>query len=221
MSLRNIILAAFALATAVTAQSLPTSASADVPFQVRYAVNLTASGYDAYINIANDGAQGAAQFGTSLTGQANTGSICANVYAFDQAEEIVACCSCQITPDETVGLSLARDILAHSLTTVAVGSVTIKLVASAPGGNGSCTQSAATLGTSQLVNGLLVWGTAAHRQYIGATTFFDAETQFLPAQLSASEQLSLATKCSFIVGNGSGPGICASCETNALGAVKI
>jgi hypothetical protein len=240
MYLRNVILVALAIATVSFAQSLasPAPASVDVPYQVRYAVNLTseaggpagslAGSLDAYFNIANDGAQGASPYGSGIIGQQYVGNICVNVYAFDNAEELVSCCSCLITPDETVGLSLEKDILNNPANGLAMGSLTIKLLATAPPGNGSsCAQSAILSSPVTLVTGMLAWGTTGHLFNQGETfplvagSYFGSETPFSPATLSSGEQTSLANKCSAFVGNGTGYGVCNSCEKNALGGQKM
>jgi hypothetical protein len=198
---------ALAVATVVFSQSLPTLTAVDAPYQVRYAVNLTtaATPLDAYIHIANDGA--------------SASSICANVYAFDQTEAMISCCSCLVTPDETIGLSFASDVLSNSLTPATPASVTVKLVATAVPSGGSCAQSAAGPSAQTLANGMLAWGTTPHfvNQAFGQTTFFEGETPFLPATLSTAEVSSLASRCALIYGNGSGYGICQGCAVSSLG----
>src|SRR5208282_1074421 len=124
----------------------------------------------------------------------------------------------------TIGFSLEKDILANPITAITIGSVTVKLLGTLAGkGSGGCFQSAALQGTPTIVSGLLAWGTTAHwiNQSPGQSAFFYGETPFLPAQLSAGEQTSLSTQCSLIIGNGTGYGICKSCETNALGGQKM
>jgi hypothetical protein len=66
------------------------------------------------INITNSGAIGAGLgFGTSA---AVTGAICANVYVYDPSEEVVACCSCPVTPNGLVSLSAQKDLIVNPLT---------------------------------------------------------------------------------------------------------
>ena len=109
-------LAVLCFGTAAFAQTLPALATLDVPYQVRYALNITSEaggiaanpagvvypgGLDSVFNVTNDGANGASPFGSGLA-NGSTGNICANLYAFDNQEEMVWCCSCLITPDETI-----------------------------------------------------------------------------------------------------------------------
>ena len=217
MYLRNVILVALALAMAAFAQGPATTlAATDVPFQVRYASNLTAG--DSYINVTNDGANGAPLLGPGLGGA--VGNICVNVYAFDQTEEMVSCCSCNVTPDQTKSLSVAADILSNTATGVRPGSLTIKLLSTLAGTGGSsssCANSAASVNTATIVAGMAAWGTTLHATPVPGT-FATTETAFTPATLSAGELAHLANTCSNIIGNLSGFGICSSCRTTSLGA---
>jgi hypothetical protein len=142
------------------------------------------------------------------------------VYAFDPGEEMISCCSCLVTPDQTVNLGVNRDLLTKTLTGTQPTSVTVKLLATlaGPGGQGSsCTNSAATVPTAQPACGMLAWGTTLHQAGpVGA--FNTTETRFTQATLSAGEEASLANRCASILGNGSGFGVCASCRAGALGA---
>jgi hypothetical protein len=154
MYLRNVILATLVLATAAFAQI-----TADAPFQVRYAANLNIG--ESYIDITNTGANGAPLLGPGFG--AASGNICVNVYAFDPGEELISCCSCLITPDQTVNLGVNRDLTVKTLTGVVPTSVTVKLLATLAGSGGagtSCTNSAATTTTG--VAGLAAWGTTLH-----------------------------------------------------------
>ena len=81
------------------------------PFQISYAANLNQG--ESYINLANTGANGAPLLGPGFG--VTAGNICANVYAFDPGEELIACCSCLITPDETVNLGVNRDLTREDL----------------------------------------------------------------------------------------------------------
>lgn len=133
-------------------------------FQVRYASNIRPAGSttipDSVINITNAGGSGGV---TNLSGTAATvgGSLCVNVYGFSADEQMVACCSCPVTPGGLVSLSVANDIATNTLTARRPTSAVIKLLATAPVG-GSCTGSASAVSATSLVPGLAAWGTTAH-----------------------------------------------------------
>ncbi|MBZ5585489.1 MAG: hypothetical protein LAQ30_25480 [Acidobacteriia bacterium] len=214
MHLRNVFFAILALAVVALAQP----ATVDAPFQVRYAANTTFG--ESYINITNDGANGAPLLGPGFGDQ--RGNICVNVYAFSPDEQMISCCSCLVTPNGLVNLGVNRDLTSKTLTGVIPTSVVIKLVASlsggTPAGSGtSCTNSAAQVTTATLVPGMLAWGTTNHLAAAGGA-YMVTETPFSPATLSAGELASLGGRCAAILGNGSGFGICRSCQAGALGA---
>jgi hypothetical protein len=86
-------------------------------------------------------------------------------YAFDPGEELIACCSCLVTPDQTVNLGVIRDLTVKTLTGVVPTSVTVKLLSTLAGAGGtgtSCTNSAATVTSATLANGMAAWGTTLH-----------------------------------------------------------
>jgi hypothetical protein len=146
MYLRNVVLAALVPAMAAFAQNPIT---ADSPVQVGYAANLNIG--ESYIDITNTGANGAPLLGPGFG--AASGNICVNVYSFDPGEELISCCSCLVTPDQTVNLGVNRDLTVKTLTGVVPTSVTVKLLATLAGTNGtgtSCTNSAATVATPLL-----------------------------------------------------------------------
>ena len=153
-------------------------------FQIRYAANLTSA--DAVINISNAGVNGAALNGPGFGGAA--GNMCANVYAFSPDEQLVSCCSCLITPNGLISLSVSNDLISNTLTGVRPNSVVIKIVATSAGSDfagTSCTNSAALAGTVkgfQLAAGMLAWGTTVHASPV-AGSFATTETPFLLAKL--------------------------------------
>jgi hypothetical protein len=237
MYLRNVILAALACTIAAFAQNPIT---ADSPYQVKYAANLLSG--ESYINITNTGANGASVLGPGF-GATQTGNICVNVYAFDPNEEMIACCSCLVTPDQTVSLGANADLTIKTLTGVPQPSITIKLLeslntttptlpGSVPGVYG-CTNSAATVvtgpaasGTNTVaIGGMAAWGTTLHPGPGG--TYVTTETAFTPAYLSTglpgtnTELASLTGRCASMIGNASGYGICLSCTAGALGGKKL
>ena len=218
MHLRNVILAALVCAMVAFAQ---TPITADWPFQVRYAANLAAG--ESYINIVNTGANGAPLLGPGFGGAA--GNICVNVYAFSPDEQLISCCSCFVTPNQVVNLGVNRDLTIKTLTGIVPPSVTVKLLNTLAGANGTsgssaCNNSAAQVGSANLpiAIGMAAWGTTLHAAPGGV--FATTETPFTPATLSAGELASITGRCAAILGNGSGFGQCLSCRLGALGGAK-
>src|SRR5579864_8695804 len=148
--------------------------TADSPYQVRYASNLTVG--DSVVNISNTGANGAG-VGSGTTATV-TGSLCANVYVYAPDEEIVSCCSCPVTPNGLVSLSAQRDLISNPLTRSTPTSIVIKLVATAPVG-GSCSNSAGAIASATTVPGMVAWGTTLHANSSAAAgTYGVTETAF-------------------------------------------
>jgi len=190
---------------AVLAQAQSTE---DTPFQVRYAVNLNIG--DSIVNITNSGASST----TSAPNQ--NGNICANVYAFLPNEQISSCCSCSVSPNGLVSLSVKKDLASKSITGITPHSIVIKLLATRAGSTAStCTPvTATTAGTENnlLVPGMVAYGTTIHNLPQATKndpyTYTVSETKFTHATLSSAELTSLTTLCSFILANGSGFGLC-------------
>ena len=175
---------------------------------------------ESYVNITNTGAN-SGRFG-QRGAFSMSGNICANVYTFDQNEQMISCCSCLVTPDQTVSLGVVRDLISSALipaapnsTPAIPNSVTIKLLSTLAGGAGNnCLNSAANVANATLVTGMGAWGTTLHAlTATSPVTYFGTETAFTPATLSATELNTLATQCTAFAG--SGVGICNSCRAGA------
>ena len=181
--------------------------AADTPYQTRYASNLKNG--DSLINITNTGA-------SSTTG--TNGILCANVYVFSPDNTMVSCCSCGVSPNALVSLSVKKDVLTNLTNPAAVpSSATIKVLSTLSPSSGTsttCTGTAGTAGTGSnvLATGMAAWGTTVHLGPPGVT-----ETAFTPSTLSAAELSKLNTSCSTIIG-GSGAGICKPCRVGGLSA---
>jgi hypothetical protein len=187
----------------------------DAPYQVRYAANLGAG--ESYINIINTGLNGAPPNGPGFP-NVSTGNICVNVYALDSSEELLGCCSCMVTPGQTVNLGVLRDVLPNTLVPVNSDSFTIKLVGSSANATTCVNNAAIVTPASLLAGGYVAFGTTMHAAQ--GSSFAMTETAFIPATLSSSELTSLAGRCAFIIGNAGGYGVCSSCRVGALGASK-
>jgi len=193
--------AAFSLAT--SGHVLADRAAGGPPdsFQVRYVSNLDIG--DSVINITNAG---------TLSGTDPAGNICVNAYVFDPSEELQECCSCLVTPNALKSWSVESDLTDNPLTPGMLNSVVIKLVATSANGANTCSASSTLPTTKNLVPGMRAWGTTLHSLPTTPVTYGVTETQFSPAVLSVSELSHLTSTCADIVKNGSGAGICRSCN---------
>jgi len=221
MRFRNVLLAALVCITmAVFAQAQ----TLDGFFQVSYAANPAAG--ESIINMINDGANGAPLLGPGFGGAA--GNTCVNVYAFDPGEELIACCSCLLTPDQVVNLGVNANLTIKTQTGVVPSSVAIKLLntLAGDGTKTSCTNSAALAGQVvgaaipfPIVPGLVAYGTTP-QQLTGTGVYNMVEHPFIPAVLSGDERASIVGRCASLIGNASSYGICLQCRSGALGAGK-
>ncbi len=204
----TLVLAVLVVSTAAFAQTDPPD-----QFQVAYASNIglipgTGLIGDSYINLTNAG---------TVAGTDPAGEICANVYTFDPAEELISCCTCLVTPNGLNSLDANVDLISNTLTPGTPTSIVIKLVATLPVG-GVCNAGNGGLAFTAFAGGLRAWATTLHLDPTGAYQL--TENAFLPAVLSATENGKLTSYCNFIQSDGSGFGICKSCAVGGLGATK-
>jgi hypothetical protein len=127
----------------------------------------------------------------SINPGASGGTLCADIYVFDQNEELQECCNCPITPDglftDTIFDLTNNPSFSGKFATTGV----IKVVSDV-----ACTASA-PVPTPEL------------RSYITnpqSTTVTESELE--PTPLSSAEEAQLAQACNFIKTNQSGRGIC-------------
>jgi hypothetical protein len=186
-------------ASASAQVSIATASVSDTSYYVGYYGNANYPGYpSAQLNVVNPGSTG-------------TG-LCANVYVFTSQQEMVECCSCYLSPDAQIQLSVNMDLTANPLVNAAkvpaptAGS--IELVSSNTSG-GACYGVA---GTAYAATGSLrAWNTHVRETLVGATPLFTlTETKLPQAVLDAggTELSKLQNACYFIQSNGSGAGVC-------------
>jgi hypothetical protein len=178
---------------------------------------------DAQMHIANPGSNGgygAADESPSAIPQG--GDLCANIYVFTSDEQMIACCSCKVSPNGMQGFSLATDLVNNPLTSILPKAGAIKVIASPGGGSPgnlgepppgpSATSTTGTacdagsfypaytadtdLGTSGRIPQLQTW--ISHVRPSGATfgaSHSVTEIPFAGARLSDSEYYKLVTQC--------------------------
>jgi hypothetical protein len=213
----NIRFFAFAAVVSAVAAFGSQPGGADQPFQVRYASNLAIG--DSVVNFSNAGSSSSVD--GLATGGAQNGDICANIYAYSPDEQLVSCCSCNVTPNALNSLSVKNDLASNTLTPIIPSALVIKVLATE--GGSLCTASkAASVKYEDLKQGLLAWGTTIHALPAlpgAAVEYGVTETAFsTPSTLSSAELYRMTRLCAFIRANGSGYGICKSCKVGGLGA---
>jgi hypothetical protein len=199
-------LSAAVLVLLVAAFAVPSFAQvvANDAYQVGYySANFQAGGngslYDQYVRIINTG-----QIGSPMDPSTQQGKVCADIYVFDANQEMVECCSCPITANGLLSLSLQNSLLNLPLTSVIPSSGVIKIVSDA-----GCNEQSIT---TPVNGGLRAFGT--HLQLLNmmvpplATNAVTTETQFQSAPLQNQEAGFLGQACSFVQYLGSGKGHC-------------
>ena len=175
------------------------------PYHVSYYGNANSGLPSAQVNIVNPG---------SLAGYSQhdahppVGDLCANVYVFVSDQQMTECCSCLITPNGNLQLSVDNDLTANPYTTDPPKAGDIKIVSSAAAGL-SCTGTAglpfAALPYTP-AGTLLEWIT--HSRPTTASLVTVTETAFHPTFLIQQEQQKLVNQCYTIWTNGTGHGRC-------------
>jgi hypothetical protein len=162
-------------------------------YQLNYYSNRNnAANADQTVRVVNPGT-----VGTPIS--AGHGTICADIYVFDATQEMIECCSCPITANGLLELSILNDLTQNPLTGFpAPGSGVIKIV-SDTGAN--CNELA-----PQPIPTLI--GYASHVQQPIAGTFVTTEDEFQDAYLAQEELAFLGQACSFVQYLGSGKGVC-------------
>ena len=140
--------------------------------------------------------------GTPLTSP--VGDICANIYVFDNNQEMIACCAQRITPNELDSASVGNQLTNNPVTSVVPWAGVIKIVLT-PAGSTTCNASSFPDGASASLGVAF----ATHLQVTGGATFV-TETGLSPANLSSYEAGFLPQACSFAKYLGSGKGTCTS-----------
>ena len=151
---------------------------------------------DQVVRIINTGT-----LGTPLTSP--VGDICANIYVFDNNQEMIACCAEQITPNELDSAAVGTQLTANPLTSVVPTAGVFKIITTAPVPAGGCNPTALS---GELADASVF---STHLQVSGGRTFV-TETFNIGSPLSVAEANFLQQACSFTLYLGSGKGTCSS-----------
>ena len=160
----------------------------------------------AYFSNAN--MSGVADATLRLTNPGITGSnLCAEIYVFDQDQQLSECCGCLVSPNGLRTLSVNTDLTGNPLTGSKSRNGVVKIVSADASTNPSCTPTTIAPKAS-----LVAWSTGIQAQ--SASSFAITETPFQPGPLGDAELGALQSQCSFAATLGSGQGVC-SCGTAA------
>ena len=153
--------------------------------------------------------------GTPLTSP--VGDVCANIYVFDANQEMISCCSCRLTPNETVTASVGNQLTNNPLTSIIPSAGVIKILPTAAG-TAVCNPAA----PSAPSNASLVMGFATHLETSTAATFI-TETNVPIARLASGEAAFLPNACLFVthLGGAYGRGTCSCTQGSELATYSI
>ncbi|MGA8216584.1 MAG: Ig-like domain-containing protein [Candidatus Sulfotelmatobacter sp.] len=185
----------------VSSNSVAGSASVTVKpvLAVSYFSNAHTSGTpDATVRLTNPG----------ITG----GNLCAQIYVFDQDQQLSECCGCLVSRDGLLTLSVNTDLTGNPLTGSKSKNGVVKIVSADASGNASCNPSSIAPDAS-----LAAWSTNIQKQ--NASSFAITETSFQLGPLGDDELAALQSQCSFSSTLGSGQGVC-SCGTVVGGGTE-
>jgi hypothetical protein len=128
------------------------------------------------------------------------GIVCANIYMFDHQQEMLECCSCPLTANDLLTLSVNNHLMQNPLTGFpAPNEGVIKIVSDY---KSKCNAEVLNYPKYQLV------AFASHLQQPVNGTFVTTETAFTAGALGYQEKDFLGLACSFVRFLGSGKGRC-------------
>ncbi len=198
-----VLVALIAMAAIPSLAQYPVAA----PYLIDYFSNNPGPGgaADQTVRLVNVG-----EFGTPLSSP--TGDVCANIYVFDANQEMVACCSCRVTPNGLLSISVANSLTNNPVTSVVPVNGDIKIISTLADGTTPCTPLSYNAG---IAPSLVGW--ASHIETSGGTapgtfisvgellSWFEVPNAAGP---NASEAIFLLQGCQFARYLGSGKGTC-------------
>jgi len=171
-------------------------------------VNVTVKPMLAVSYFSNAHVSGVADATVRLTNPGLTGgNLCAEIYVFDQDQQLSECCGCLVSRDGLLTLSVNRDLTGNPLIRAKLKTGVLKIVPSDASANMACDPTAIAPNAS-----LAAWSTNIQRQ--SQSSFAITETPFQSGPLGDGELAALQSQCSFSATLGSGQGVC-SCGTVA------
>ena len=196
MRFKSLAFGALAAALILALGSITAVAQDDV-YALSYFSNAHTTGApDAALRVVNDG---------FLSDSSPAGDLCASIYVFDSREELNECCSCKVTPNGILSLSVNTNLTSNTLTAVVPRRGVVKVVSSKPNA-GVCDPT-----FDSPFPGIKGWLT--HVQKGTGTGFGQTEEELSDANFSTFEEADLAEDCKVLVELGSGRGICSCTDS--------
>ena len=152
---------------------------------------------DAALRLVNDGA---------LFDASPEGDLCASIYVFDSREELNECCSCKITPNGILSLSVNKNLTSNTLTGIIPTRGVVKVVTSFPNA-GVCD---ATVALPYIGVNIRGWLTHVQKATAGYSL---TEEELMDSNLGQLEAADLAEDCKVIFDLGSGRGPCSCADS--------
>src|ERR1700730_4675994 len=122
MSFKDLAFCALAAALILALGSTTTVAQDNI-FALGYYSNAHTTGApDGALRLVNDG---------YVSDSSPAGDLCASIYVFDSQEQLSECCSCKVTPNGILSLSINKNLTGSTLTGVTPTRGVVKVVSSA------------------------------------------------------------------------------------------
>jgi hypothetical protein len=183
-------------AALILAMGSTTAVAQDNIFALSYFSNAHTTGApDAALRVVNDG---------TLSDSSPAGDLCASIYVFDSAEQLNECCSCRVTPNGILSLSVNANLTSNTLTGKTPTRGVVKVVSSALSG-GTCDATAVVPQT-----GIRGWSTHVQKT---VTSYSLTEEELLDSTYGASESADLAEDCKVLIELGTGQGVCSCADS--------
>lgn len=177
--------------------SAGTAMAQDNVYDVTYFSNAhTTNAPDASLRLVNDG---------NLSDASPAGDLCASVYVFDTTEELQECCSCRVTPNGILSLSVNTNLTSNTLTGRTLNRGVIKVVSS--------NLSAGACDATKSVPHVGIRGWQTHIQKAITPAYTITEEELTDSTFGAAEQSDLAEDCGVLVELGTGQGVCSCADS--------
>src|SRR6202022_258540 len=152
---------------------------------------------DGVLRLVNDG---------TVSDASPAGDLCASIYVFDSAELLNECCSCRITPNGILSLSVNKNLTSNTLTGIIPTRGVVKVVTSFPNA-GVCD---ATVALPYIGVNIRGWLTHVQKATAGYSL---TEEELMDSNLGQLEAADLAEDCKVIFDLGSGRGPCSCADS--------